>query len=246
MARQRHLDRAPITEALIDIRVKSRTGASIEDVRPFFDRVKDEFTRVRTRRSFTGRISLNPTQPAQVETVQDEIEGYLAESRDGISVVQASTGGFTFSRLRPYESWEALRDRAKELWSIYQEVVAPSTVERIAVRYINRIEIPAGEDFSTYFRTTFVVAPELPQAVSNFLLRIQLPFPSENALAIVTQTVSQPSTPGRVPYIFDIDVFRTNSTGDTESIWRQLEELRVIKNRIFFDGVSEKALEGMQ
>ena len=64
-------------------------------------------------------------------------DGYLFTSVDGRQVVQARLDGFTFSRLKPYDKWESLRDEARELWQHYVQIASPETVTRVALRYIN-------------------------------------------------------------------------------------------------------------
>ena len=46
---------------------------------------------------------------------------------------------FSYSKLRPYEHWEATRAGAKDLWHQYQDFFKPTNVNKLALRYINRL-----------------------------------------------------------------------------------------------------------
>ena len=161
-------------------------------------------------------------------------------------VVQARLDGFTFNKLKPYENWEMFRDEGRELWEFYLELAHPLRVNRIALRYVNRIEVPLPfGDFNEYILTNPQVAPKLPQSLSSFFMRIQIPFSDQMALATITQTMEKPTESQKLPLIIDIDVVRqSNFTKDAFSeIWDGFEELRIVKNDIFFNSITEKAQE---
>jgi uncharacterized protein (TIGR04255 family) len=177
-------------------------------------------------------------------------DGYLFQSRDGKRIVQARLDGFTFNKLKPYDDWNTLREEAKELWGRYVDIARPEVAHRIALRYINRIELPLPiPDFKDYVRTAPDIAPGIPQAVQNFFLRLEIPY-SSGALAILTETVQPPPDPAsaqRLPLILDIDVIRAESfLPPYTDIWEKFEELRNIKNDIFFNTITPKAEELFQ
>jgi len=72
-----------------------------------------------------------------------------------------------------------------------------------------------------------------------------LPQPNLRAVAIVTETIEPPSENSKIlPLIFDIDVFSDASyeVGGNE-MWSAFEELRLLKNKIFFESITEKTKE---
>ncbi|NOT95989.1 MAG: TIGR04255 family protein, partial [Nitrospira sp.] len=152
----------------------------------------------------------------------------------------------TFSRLKPYDKWTTLRDEAQELWQHYVRIASPQTVTRVALRYINRIEIPLPmRDFKDYILTTPETAPDLPQGLDNFFMRLVIPDPKGQAVAIVTETVEPiDELSNRLPLIFDIDVFRAGAFNvQDNSMWETFESLHDLKNDIFFKSLTPKAKE---
>lgn len=116
-------------------------------------------------------------------------------------------------------------------------------VQRLAVRYINVINLPPGVDFDLYLTAGPRVPPEVPQALSGFLHRVVIPIAIDGTTAIVTQ-VLEPPKEGLIPVVLDIDVFIMARYGaKSQEIWTTLDGLRKVKNDIFFSSVTEKALE---
>ncbi len=64
-------------------------------------------------------------------------------SEDEVKLVQFRLDGFTFNRSKPYTSWEQVFPEAFGLWKEYVSLAAPEFVNRIAVRYINRLDLPS-------------------------------------------------------------------------------------------------------
>ena len=235
----------PITEALLDIQTKLPNDVSLETLTRFQDAVKSVFPVKEDRFSWKAGIELKEGVPKYL-TPSGGTDGYLFRSSDKNKIVQARLDGFTFNKLKPYESWELFSAEAKELWNNYVEVAKPSNVTRLALRYINRIEIPwPFNDFKEYILTFPDIAPGLPQGLSEFLVRLVIPDEKLKAFAIVTENLSSsPRDAQTVPVIFDIDVFKlVNSKPGESEIWENFEALRVFKNEIFLKSMTDKAKE---
>ena len=130
-----HYENAPITEALIDIRVElpaSLTGLQV--LESVHDHVKIRYPGEKKRIYLQGQFSAGDEVGA---SASQTLMGFSFSSDDGKQIFQARRDGFTFSRLRPYGSWPELRDEARRLWDIYGEMVSPEKITRVAVRYIN-------------------------------------------------------------------------------------------------------------
>jgi uncharacterized protein (TIGR04255 family) len=237
---------APITEAIIDIRVEPRSEAAITALAAFRDIVRDRFPNGQAIAEWEADFQVDPPREPTLTQASARPTGFLFRSEDQTKIVQTTLTGFTFNKLRPYEHWTPFRDEAKQLWKQYVELIEPLRVIRVALRYINRIEIPMPfASFSEYIRTTPEIAPNLPQELVHFFLRLEIPWPDEMTIAVITETIDQSTlTPQRVPLIFDIDVFRAHPFDPTsEEVWDNLESLRNIKNEIFLSSLTDKAKE---
>lgn len=236
----------PITEALLDIRVKKSADISLETLLSFQDRVKDTFPIKQERFSWQGGVQFKKDSTPEFLPATTGIDGYLFKSENGLKIAQARRDGFTFNQLRPYPNWEVFRNEAKVLWEHYLQVANPDTVERLALRYINRIDIPLPfKDFKEYILTYPEIAKGIPQGLSTYFIRLVVPKEEISAFAIITQTF-KPLKPDEkiLSLIFDIDVSRGISLSVlSDDIWKIMEDLRNFKNEIFMNSTTEKAKE---
>lgn len=186
-----------------------------------------------------GRLDLGPELAA---TARRNQIGYSFTSADGRQVLQARQDGFTFSRLKPYVNWPQLRDECKVLWASYKGSANPVRINRIAVRYINQIDIPLGAiDYKHYFLTTPEIAQTLPQDLSGFFMKLQIPCPDFGGGLILTQMAIQPPQPGWHSVVLDIDVFKQCGPDLTETaMWETIETLKATENTFFFESITER------
>lgn len=242
MATIRHLAHAPLREALIDIQLESPLGAAFaEHLRtrtiPGYE-VKNEIRQFSIQLSGSG-----PSPDGRVE----ELLGWRYESSDSSRVAQLRSNGLTYSILREYTEWADIRSATSSLWSLYREWANEPAVGRIAVRYINVLDLPPAIELNEYLTAAPQVPQGLPQKLTNFLERLVVPF-GHDIFAIITQTL-EPTLAARpaTRVIIDIDVYAQRSfRSDTDELWVILDRLRAVKNMIFFSSVTERALEAYQ
>jgi uncharacterized protein (TIGR04255 family) len=246
MAEYPFLKNAPIIEAVIDIRVKARDDLTVEQLDAIHDSISDQYPNKKARHKWEGRFEFKKGEPP-ISSGTEAIDGYIFTSADQKQVFQARLDGFTFSRLKPYKTWEHLRDEAYKIWLRYKEITSPE-ITRVALRYINKIEIPLPiRDFSEYLNAAPIIPKGLPQGVSSFLTRVVIHEPVIDAFAIITHALEQIINPNILPIILDIDVFKQKSEGISEKdAWDTLEKLRYFKNKIFFENITEKTKEIFQ
>ena len=235
---------APIVEAILDIRAKTDEATDLGRLSGFQADLKARYPKRQERSRWSTGLHLKSTGEAALITPKGGPEGYWFTSPDGKQIVQVRVDGFSFSRLRPYENWRKFKAEAKELWSHYVKVVSPLAISRLALRYINRIQIPFPvKDFNDYLITRPEIADDLPHDVVKFFMQVTVPEPKTEAVAIINQSMEPP--PGEfteLPVIFDIDVFKSIEIDATsETIWEVFETLRAFKNDVFLKSLTEKA-----
>jgi uncharacterized protein (TIGR04255 family) len=235
-----HLSKAPIVEGLIDLRIDRSPALTLDALKAACDELAPQFPSKEELRAFSGQITFSPESGTNVSAKAPASFGFKLTSTDQKWVAQFRLDGFTLSRLQPYTSWEELKSKAIELWNIYRAIAEPQKIVRVASRFINCIHIPFGELFDKTFTTTFSIPSALPQTVVGFLLRIVIPFENEESWAIVTQSLSE----GSQDCTFDLDAFAVTQDGFSESeAWIKLEQLRGVKNRLFFESLTPDVLE---
>ena len=238
-----HYNRAPITEALIDIRTEP-SPLRFEDLRSLKQHLGD-YPKEESRNLSSVTIQFGT---GVAPTTEQKPWALVFRNRDDNQVVQFSLNGFTFSRLEPYQDWEHLRDEARRLWDIYREVVAPKSIVRVAVRYINVLKF-SGErvEPQEYFRIFPEVPKNLPPELRDFgPFSMRLPFfqPDLQGVLVINQGNAVPQTPGFVPIVLDFDLYvdKPPVSGEQE-LWEFFEKLRTRKNEYFEASITDKTRE---
>jgi len=245
MAKQRHLLHAPITEALIDIRVTPQDGLTFAGLKNAIEAADSGYYVKNPISKGTFAFTLAPEGKPQTAAESTQV-GLRLHSANEKYVAQFRLAGFTLSRLPPYENWENLVEEARRLWAVYVERLAPRRIVRIATRFINNLQLPlkTGESFQTYIRKLIDVPDEAPQAVETFFQRFQLVDSSSGARIILTLALDGMSAPGLAPVILDVDAFTGAHINPTDQeLWTIFERLRELKNRSFFGTITERAAE---
>jgi uncharacterized protein (TIGR04255 family) len=247
MATIRKLTHAPIVEALLDIRVHAAEGVTAESIeQALATRTFGYLKKGPILRSRFG-ITVSPQEASLTQSeLSMAIVGVRMHSSDEKYVAQFTTEGFTLSRMEPYESWEGLVQEARRIWPEYRACVDPTSIQRVAARYINNLRLPVkvGERFRQYLVGLPEMPAEFPQTVFSFLQRFVVYDQDSGATAILTQALESfsPGTPA--PVILDIDVFREMQFApESREVWECLDGFRKLKNRFFFGSLTEAAVE---
>ena len=129
----------------------------------------------------------------------------------------------------------------KKLWDLYRSRSHEFVVERISVHYINQIDIKVEDQLEDYFTSPPKLPEKLPQTFGHFFS--SLGFKEKSLYAMVIQTAIESPIKDHVGIILDIEVFKKITREINEiTLWRNIEKMREIKNRIFFEMITEKTV----
>ena len=242
-----HLVSAPITEAILDIRVSTSDYPTDENIEGFRRSIDDAYPRLEflTKQNIVFKVG------AGFEPVSDSRSraGVKLFSSDARRVLQATPDGFTLSHMKPYSSWDQYSTEARDLWDRYIALFKPSMVNRVALRYVNQFAIPdATEHLVDYVRVFPGIPTEVTSQVLEYTVRTAIPIPEVGGTGILTFVIGQTSKESpHAPAVIDTDVFvQQPAQVNTDEVWSMLELLHSVKNRIFFECLTPKAWELFQ
>lgn len=238
----RHYARAPIAEAVIDLRIETPEGLSVGVFSELQRRLQDHFpVRLPIRSIEMGFVSPGDAE-AQFHTAQEQV-GVRLQTKSGDRVLQAQLAGFTLSHMAPYTSWEAFRAEAQAAWSVFLETTGARRVTRCAVRVINKLQLPDG-NVGQYTTLT----PNVPSgplgAMKAFFMQLQLPLDHvlHGGQALVN-VASAPQENGAA-LVLDFDLFVTRAMdADSPEVWSILDTLSAAKNEAFELSITDKTRE---
>ena len=193
----------PVVEALCEIFF---TGSNWDDTVPgrFYDQIKKEFPHKRQQEIREARIELGSTGEAatSVRSLAPRIQ-FSSEKKD--KLIQLSRDMLVVNQLRPYprfEDWEPILQKALE---IYWKLTNPKGIQRIGVRYLNRVLIPLAR---IKMQDYFTVYPNIPTAAGNshgtFMVRVEIPHQKGEHSVLLTFGTTPPDQPGQSAFMLDI------------------------------------------
>lgn len=228
--------KAPIQEAIFDIRIDRLTITKVEELLAFKKIVEEEFPI--EKRQLTNLFHFS-SEKSEAKTHINQT-GFVFITPDQTRHVQVRMDGFTLNVLSPYEKWEIHFEKFIRLWEKYNELFSPNDIIRIASRFINKINLPLPiEDFKQYVLNVPSIPQCLPQKISNFFMQTQVS-KNENIYVIITEAL-EAETNNELPFIIDIDVFQEkNLSKDIKSLISNFNEIRKTKNEVFENCITEK------
>jgi uncharacterized protein (TIGR04255 family) len=234
-----HYPNAPITEAVIDIQVAPQVNLDALEKSHIGEA---GYPTIEKLNAASGQMTFGPDANAFAAATSQPF-GYLYRSLDQLQIYQARSNGFTFSRLGRYPHWNAIRAEAQRLWEKYRAAAHSSEITRVAVRYVNRIDIPLPfNSFTDYLRTVPQLSPDLPMGLSGYFMQLVIHLAEINGDGIINQTIIEPAKPGVVSVVLDIDIFRTIEIPQSEAeLWNLFEDLREQKNKVFEACITDEA-----
>jgi uncharacterized protein (TIGR04255 family) len=246
----------PIVEAIFHLVVERDGEFDHETLNNYVTSITEEFPNKQENRLLGGNISFDPSNTdSMTSSINNILQGYTISSSDGSSIIQANSNSFSFSKLNSYETWEAFYGKANQFWLKYLEITSANRVNRLSLRYLNRIKIPFDgvsctlEDYIKLSPTFSNESNDL--AMSGYFMQISLLSKIyQSSKAIVNQTVGLPEIDNNtssqyLPLIFDIEVFQDTNIDSRSSIIESIfsNDLRRFKNYIFFDNITDKTKE---
>lgn len=229
-----HYSKAPVVEAIIDVRLVYTEEPTIEALESFADRLKDQFP---TRhRIHAVQMSVGMSPDGHTQSSKRSGIGVRLSSLKNDRILQVRRSGFTYSHLPQYTNWEVFFGEALSHLETLQKEFNPSGVTRAAVRFINRILIPQGSDVAKYVNIYPQFPADLGEANSGFFMQVAFAQQTEDPSfrVIVNTGIEQAEDPKLMGLMLDIDAFSEGPRRELgEELTSLLKKLRETKNKIF-------------
>ena len=243
-----HLPNAPIIEAVIEIRARSTAQLEEREVRSKVERGLADYAFLDSRREFRHEVRITPTEAPKQELQDLGWKGLRFQSTDKKHIAQFNRDGFAFSWLSPYDTWKRLFDESLRLWRLYESIAHPKEIQRIGLRFINRIGLP-----DLRLEEYICPAPSPPGGLGlphlAFLYQDKLAVPEYPYAVNIIRTTQPPSEREAhdLYFILDIDVFTIEEfILDETLLQKRLPEMRWLKNKVFFGSITERTLKGLR
>ncbi len=234
-----NLSNPPAIEAVLDI-----TTNEISDTKKL-DYKKREFKSKFPRKEqiLLFETSFHEAQQRTQIINKNRHLGFAYKSEDEKEISQFRLNGFSYSRLSPYLGWDAFIEKALENWVTYRSIRKKLEIKRIGLRFINIIRVPDGDPVMPEYFNVGITSETGLGKIKQYKYQYIRDF-DDGLIAIVNfgQTEIRDN---EISFVFDIDVIQQASTNtlNADGIASYLTAMREAKNTIFFENLTEKALE---
>jgi len=245
------LNTAPIAEAVIDIRALPSKAFEESSVRLYLEEKLVGYSFLDSHREIHYEVRAEGEKPPEQSIRDLGWRGVRFQSNDQKKIAQFNRDGFAFSWLEPYDNWQSFFQEGKSLWSVFKNLAAPVNIDRIGLRFINRIELPSGElNIERYLRNAPVPPADLDLPFLGFMHQETLSVPGHPYAINFIRTIQPPQRPldKGIAIILDIDVFTLQPLeqaveNDDTKFSDMLSEMRWLKDKTFFGSITEEGLE---
>lgn len=237
-----HLPHAPIVEAVIHWRARSEKALEPDKLLEELKERLPNYPTAKPQHEVQLQAQIGPAGSAQAQHAR--WHGFRLESTDHRYIAQFTRNGFVFSRVSQYENWDRFLREAMRLWQIHVELTEPSEIERLGVRFINRV-VPVELDKLNDILTTPPQAPgSLAIPIAEFLHRnLYIVHPYSVNVIQTSQPPAPPETDA-IGLILDIDVFTTATIEpNSPELDDRLAEMRWLKNKTFYSLLTPQTIE---
>ncbi|MBL9065485.1 MAG: TIGR04255 family protein [Sphingopyxis sp.] len=167
-------------------------------------------------------------------------------SSDQTDALHIAERNAVWVRLAPYEGWSAFSARLEyELPKVLKALGDPK-ITRIGMRYVNRIDFPVRDELGYHedYLSYRLLGGKILEPHDGYKWTLEKHFPDQGLSAVVQSSTARGEIPDFAAIIFDIDVSVSKDVpSKSDDILSRLCEMRLLKNKIFEEGITDKARE---
>jgi len=194
----------PIIEALCEFRFVAHQPWDLTIPGLIYERVKEGFPD-REQKVGVG-VQFIPTEKGieqRVEPAPPRIQFYRS---DRSALMQVAPDVLAVNQLQPYPTWREFKPMILDALKVYREVANPRGLNRIRLRYINKIEFNAETiELSEYFDFYPYLSKMLPQIHTNFVSRVEIPYSNDRDRMLITISNAPLEDSGKISILLDLD-----------------------------------------
>jgi uncharacterized protein (TIGR04255 family) len=174
MMAQKYLN-PPIVEVVAEFRLTTETKWDLTIPGLLYEKLRDSF----------------PHKEQVKQEGQPERIRFLSPGKT--MFVQVESRVLSVNCIKPYPSWDSFKPKIQEAFDKLRQILGSFELEGIALRFINRIEIPsAGFDFEEYFNFRPFLGEKLPTPVVSFFVGCMFRFAKDRDLCRIHLTDAVP------------------------------------------------------
>lgn len=240
-----HIDypHPPITEAIIEIRfVEPIDAKTVEAAGHALSR---NYANTQPWRNQNIAVKLNPAGFVE-ESITETKLGQKHSSSDQSQIAISSPQLFLVSQLPDYPGWDNFFLRFRRDWELWKSAAGYRKLSQLALRYINRIDLPADGPTvrqNDYLRI-YAEVPDEMGPTTAYSVQVLLPLQETRSQLSINSGVVASVIPGHLSILLDQTVACAVAPPQRDDeLLEMLARFRIEKNRAFELCITDKARE---
>lgn len=236
------LAKPPIVEAVLHFKVVvTKAPDPVVLKAKLAAQLAEQYPEIQENRRFVVEAFFKGHETLQAPASID-FQGVRLIDQKKVKIAQFNMSEFIFSWRHPYENWNAFIAEAKRLWKIYRLSFECTDIERIGLRFINRLEIPVTTSLSSILPKTPEPLKPIGLSSDTFQSRTAHSIPGWPFAINVFQGTEDFAEALVRNLIVDVDVYTTETVACDDGVTLEdyLHRMRWLKNKVFFGLISKR------
>ena len=196
---------APLIEAVCDYRFEPGEPWDGSEPGRLYERLLDQYP---ARQPVLTLEQSIVERPGEISQRVSPVARLQLVSESGASLVQVGMHHLSVHHLPPYPGWPRFRPMIDTALEKYRDVANPSGLQRVGLRYVNRIHLPGPRiELERYFDFYPHVGNRLPQNHGTFAMAVEFAFDEYRDGMRLQMSDTDSDQPGASAFILDLDYF---------------------------------------
>ena len=211
---------SPIIEAVCELRLAPDSKWDLTIPGLIYETIKNDFPNKEQRRVSNQLILpkeiLEKPQNIEQQLIIDDLA--LFRSEDQKQLIQVGNHLLSINRLKPYISWNQFRPLIGKAFEILRQVAGLNEIQRIGLRYINRIDVPdTNIKLENYFEFKPSLGRNLPEMLIDFIVKCSLSYYDGRDICRIQLRSVIPEDKNSSSFLLDLDYFLNDPKAVTEN-----------------------------
>ncbi|MEI6143667.1 MAG: TIGR04255 family protein [Mariniphaga sp.] len=174
---------------------------------------------------------------------ETKINSYTYFTNDKLRKFQIEKDSVVVINECPYLGWRSFKQNVADCLNLISEQLNGFSMNRISIRFINKFMLETFGDPLEYFTKMISTETESFYTLTKYSFKLNISVPDTDTRAIINHSL-ECNNESTYDYYLDIDVLNdSNTIFDMSHIDEKIEQIRIVKNKIFFDTVKQKTLD---
>jgi len=222
-----------IVEALCEVHFRLPGGWEPSLAGELFKRIQDEYPEMEPMSEVSVQLEHGPA--GVLQRIEPARQKTRFKHADRPLLIHLAENMLTVNVLKPYPGWATMRSDVLSGWRHCREVLEPESVQRVGLRYINRIPRESLDQRPCdWLKASDYVPPAVLESRPGFFLRAQTHLDATNSLIVTLADARGDATGDPGGIVFDIDrIVEQDMGSDCQVIEDEIERLHTEVWRVF-------------